>query len=176
MDRIEVSTVVYLPPEEIYEFLLDFPGYARFSKYLKEVRQRGDGSPGTQYDLQFAWWKLNYTAVSEVTAVERPERIDWKLVKDIDARGHWRLEPEPESAPDGEDHATRVRLVVEYHPDSASPDAVDLPTLVSLGWVIEKVKPLVREEAERIVERIVADIEGQRREVELEIHTGPDAV
>lgn len=171
VDRIEVSTTVYLPPEDIYEFLLDFPGYAHYSEYIDRVTQHGDGTPGTQYDLVFSWWKLSYTARSEVTGVTPPEVIDWKLVKDIDARGQWLVDPVPETAPDGVDEASRVRLDIKFDPDSASKGAVDLPRLVSLDWVIEKVKPLVRTEAERIVERVVADLEGSRRDVDLEIHT-----
>ncbi len=176
MDNVAVSTVVYLPPEEVYEFLVDFPGYARYSKYLESVTQDGDGTPGTRYDLNLSWWKLSYTARSEVTEVDPPTRIDWKLVKDIDADGHWRVEPVHEEAPPGEDHASRVYLTIRFDPDTADSGALDLPRLVSLDWVIGKVKPLVQEEAERIVERIVADIEGEPRDVDLEIHTTPDSV
>jgi uncharacterized membrane protein len=176
VDSIDVSTVVHLPPEEIYDFLLDFPRYAEYSKHLREVRRRGDGGPGTNYDITFAWWRLSYTAVSEVTGVDPPERIDWRLIKDIDARGHWGIEPEPESAPDGAEHACRVRLHVEFAPESANKRALDLPRFVSFGWLIDRVKPKVREEAERIVERIVADLEGQPREVTLTIHDAPESV
>lgn len=176
MDNVEVSTVVYLPPPEVYEFLLDFPGYAQYSKYLESVRQDGDGAPGTCYDLHLAWWKLSYTARSEVTAVDPPEQIDWRLVKDIDAHGHWRVDPAPEAAPAGEDHASRVQLSIRFDPDTADSSSLDLPRLVSLDWVVGKVKPLVQDEAERIVERIVADLEGEPREVDLEIHTTPDSV
>jgi len=164
VDTVEVSTVVYLPPEEVYEFLLDFPRYARYSEHLTGVRQFGDGTPGTEYALEFAWWKLTYTARSRVTDAEEPHRIDWRVVKDIDAVGHWRVEPL-----DGEE--TEVTLVVEYAPESAEDDAVDLPRFVSLDWVVEKVKPKVRAEAERVVRRIVADLEGERRDVSLEIET-----
>ena len=45
VDRVEVSTVVHLPPEEVYEFIVDFPGYANYSEYLERVRSDGDGSP-----------------------------------------------------------------------------------------------------------------------------------
>jgi uncharacterized membrane protein len=176
VDSVEVSTVVYLPPEEVYEFLLDFPRYAEYSKHLREVRRRGDGGPGTNYDITFAWWKLSYTAVSEVTDTERPSRIDWRLVKDIDARGYWGVEPEPEAAPEGEDHATRVRLFVEFAPDSADDGIVDLPAFVSIDWLVDRVKPKVVEEAERIVERIVADLEGESRQVDLTIHRTADSV
>jgi len=176
VDEVEVSTVVYLPPEEIYEFLVDFPRYAEYSKHLKEVRSKGDGSPGTMYYITFAWWKLSYTAHSRVTDVDPPERIDWELTKDIDATGYWLIDPVPEEAPQGEDHACRVYLYIGFDPHSADSGTLDLPRFVSLDWVIEKTKPIIEREARRIVERIVADIEGRRREVELAIHTTPESI
>jgi len=176
VDSVEVSTVVYLPPEEIYEFLLDFPRYAEYSEYLREVRRDGDGSPGTRYYLRFSWWKLSYTAHSEVTDVDPPHRIDWRIRKDIDARGYWEIEPEPESAPDGEDTACRVRLRIQFRPESADAGSLNLPRFVSLDWVIGKVKPKIKQEAGRVVERIVADIEGESREVDLRIETKPSSV
>jgi uncharacterized membrane protein len=176
VDRVEVSTVVYLPPEEVYEFLLDFPGYADYSKYLREVRQRGEGGPGTRYALHFAWWKLTYTARSEVTEVEQPTVIHWELVSGLDAGGRWVVEHEPDLAPEDRKTASRVRFVAEFDPESADSNMVDIPKLVSVGWVLKKVKPLVLEEAERIVERIVADIEGESREIELTIHETPSSV
>jgi uncharacterized membrane protein len=170
VESVNVSTVVYLPPEEVYEFLLDFPRYARYSEYLQEVTADGDGGPGTRYDLTFGWWKLTYTAHSEVTAVEPPERIDWHLVEDIDAEGYWEIAPEPESAPPEAETASRVRLAVAFDPDSADSGLVDLPAFVSVDWLVEKVKPKIRAEAEQVVERIVADLEGERRQVELTVH------
>jgi uncharacterized membrane protein len=171
VDTIEVSTVVYLPRDEVYDFLVDFPRYARYSKHLTRVTRHGDGEPGTEYDLTFAWWKLSYTARSRVTALSPPERIDWELVKDIDAQGHWAIEDEP--VPEGKEAASRVRLRIDYHPHSANENALNLPRFVSLSWVVKKVKPLVEKEAERVVERIVADLEGERRDVSLEIHATP---
>jgi len=177
VDTVEVSTVVYLPPSDIYEFLLDFPRYADYSQHLKEVRRTdGDGSPGTRYDITFAWWKLTYTAVSRVTDVDPPNRIDWRLVRDIDARGSWQIAPEPESSPGPDIPASRVRLYIEFSPESADARRINLPAFVSLDWVIDRVKPKVKAEAERIVERIVADLEGQRREVDLDIHTTPNSL
>lgn len=170
VERVEVTTVVYADQERVYDFLLDFPGYARYSEYLTRVDQRGDGQVGTQYDLQFAWWKLTYTAQSEVVDVDAPDRIDWRITKDIDATGHWFATPV--DAPEGEDAATEVRFLVEYDPDSAKVGNVDLPRFVSISWVIEKVQPKIRSEATRIVERVVADLEGARREVDLTVDTG----
>lgn len=176
MDAVEVSTVVYLPPGEVYDFLIDFPRYANYSKYLTDVRREGDGSPGTQYDLRFEWWKLSYTARSRVTGVDPPTRIEWEIAKDLRAHGFWRVEEVPEEAPPDRESASRVYFHVEFDADSVNKGAIELPALVSLGWVVKKVIPLIENEAERIVERIVADIEGEPREVELTIHDTPERV
>ncbi|WP_135819885.1 SRPBCC family protein [Halostella litorea] len=173
MDTVELSTLIHLPPEEVYEFLVDFPRYANYSEHLREVRRHGDGSPGTEYDLEFAWWKLSYTARSRVVAAQRPERIDWELVKDIDAAGAWVVEAAADEAPPDAETASRVYLRIRFDVDSAR-GGIGLPRFVSFDWVVDKVKPKIRAEAEEIVERIVADLEGEPRPVDLEIHTAPD--
>ncbi|RLM90074.1 SRPBCC family protein [Halobellus sp. Atlit-38R] len=173
MDELVVSTVVYLPPEETYEFLVDFPRYADYSKHLRNVaRRRGDGGAGTRYAMRFAWWKLTYTVESEVTEVDPPERIEWRIVKNLDASGRWRIEALdelPEDAPDDAEAASRVSFEVAYDPSSANEGGIDLPRFVSLGWVVEKIKPAITSEAERLVERVVADLEGSARPVELTV-------
>ncbi|RJT06533.1 SRPBCC family protein [Halococcus sp. IIIV-5B] len=169
MNTIDISTVVYLPPEEVYDVLIDFPRYPRYSEHLRGVDRHGDGSAGTTYDLHFAWWKLTYTARSRVTDTDPPNRIDWRVVKDIDANGHWAVEErEP---PEGREHASTVHFRVEYDTDSVNPSNFDLPRLVSLSWVVEKVKPVIEREGQRVVERVVADIEGERRPVDLDVET-----
>jgi len=169
VDEIEARTVVYAPPEELYEFLLDFPGYARYSEYIDRVTQDGDGTPGTEYTLVFSWWKLSYAARSEVTSVTPPTRINWHITKDIDAEGYW--EVTPTDATDDATPATAVVLHIEFDPNSASAKALNLPRLVSMDFVIEKAKSLVRKEASKIVRRVVEDIEGEPRNVDVEIRT-----
>ncbi|MFB6123859.1 MAG: type II toxin-antitoxin system RatA family toxin [Haloferacaceae archaeon] len=177
MDELVVSTVVCLPPDEVYGFLTDFPRYADYSEHLRDVRTHGDGSPGTRYDLELAWWKLTYTARSEVTGTSPPTRVDWRLVDGLDASGRWRIEPldaVPPGLPDDAETASRVFLEVEYDPDSVGSGALDLPRFVSLDWVVSKVRPLVLDEAERVVSRIVTDLEGRSRTVSLQIHRAPE--
>lgn len=175
VDTIVVRTTVYAAIEEVYEFLLDFPGYANYSKYLTDVRVRtGGGGVGTQYALQFAWWKLSYTAHSEVTAVDPPREIDWQITKDIDANGQWAIDPRetlPEAAPDNATAACDVTFRVAFDPDSADAGVLNLPALVSFGWVVERAIPLIRGEAERVVQRAVADLESRDRSVNLSIET-----
>ena len=60
---------------------------------------------------------------------------------------------------------------IRYAPDSANGNALNLPRFVSLDWVVDKITPKVKSEAERVVRRIVADLEGDHRSVELEIET-----
>jgi len=165
VDELEVGTEVYLPPAEVYEFLVDFPRYARYSKHLDSVEAHGDGDVGTDYSLTFAWWKVSYTVRSRVTSVDRPKTIAFELVSGLRAEGEWTVEP----IEDGE--ASYVTFFARYDPGSVAGDAVDLPSLVSVDWIVDRVMPFIEEEAERVVERVVADLEGERREVDLAVST-----
>ena len=185
MDELVVCTEVYADPETVYDFLVDFPQYARYSAYLEEVETlTGDGGPGTRYALTFSWWKLTYTAHSRVTGVEPPATIDWTITKDIDAGGRWRVtsmgddrDDRTDAARSDEESGTgscRVALEVEFDPSSASPAVLDLPRLVSFEWVLKKAIPLIKSEAERVVERAVRDLEGSSRSVELDVYVDSD--
>lgn len=177
MERLAVETVVYRPVEEVYEFLEAFPGYANYSEYLDRVDELDPG-PGesARYALRFSWWKLEYTARSAVTETVENERIEWELLGDFDAGGRWLVAERslPEDAPDWAETATGVRFEVAYAPETAHSGLIDLPSLVSLGWVVEKVKPKIESEARTVVERAVADLEGEPRSVELTVETGTD--
>ncbi len=164
MQELDVSTEIHAPATEVYEFLLDFPGYATYSTHLRSVERYGEGGPGTEYALVLGWWKVTYTVRSKVTAVTPPERIEFELIRGIHAKGEWRIEPIDEES-------CRVRLIGQYRPDSVERDAVSLPSFTSLDWVIERVENRVYTEIERIVERVVADLEGAHRDVELVVHT-----
>lgn len=178
MDRIALSTVFFASREDVFDVLVDFPRYTRYTEYLTDVTSDGDGGPGTRYRLRFSWWKLSYTVHSEVTVVEAPDRIDWRITRHLDAEGSWTTESVdlPADAPPDSTAATRVRFEVAFDPHSARTDAVSLPRFVSLDRVIEMVRPKIVEEAERVVERAVADVEGQRRDVEIVYHDRPDGV
>ncbi|MGM0592400.1 MAG: SRPBCC family protein [Halobacteriota archaeon] len=171
MDRIRLSTVVYRDPETIFPYLQSFSRYPRYAEHLDSVGVTGDGGPGTEYDLHLSWWKLTYTARSRVVELSPPTSLRWRVIKDVDAAGEWRVEPE--SAPDGEATASRVYFEATYDPHSADEGVVSLPRFVSMGWVIERLRPKLMAEARRVVERLVADVEGSRREVELVVHEMP---
>jgi hypothetical protein len=171
VQRLDVQARVYLPREPVYDFLVNFPGYAEYSEHLTGVSADGDGGPGTVYQLRFSWWKLTYTAVSQVTAVERPERIDWEIVEDFDAHGAWLVVPAtPDAAaPADANHATDVTFRVLYDPDSIGSDLVDIPRFVPFERVLDRLVDALVAEAERIVERVVADLEGNARDVPLDV-------
>jgi uncharacterized membrane protein len=163
VEELAVGTDVHLPPEEVFAFLLDFPGYAEYSKHLDSVRTFGDGGVGTDYALTFTWWKVSYTVQSRVTEVVHPERIEFRLVSGLTAEGEWLVEPIDDGA------GSRVEFVARYDPDTVAGDAVSLPRFVSVSWVVDRVMPFLTEEAERVVERVVADLEGERRPVDLAV-------
>lgn len=134
-------------------------GYSQYSPHLDEIRQYGDGGPGTDYEIVVSWWRLSYTSATTVTVTEPSERVDWRTTQGLKARGYWDTEPLPDKrAPPGHDHATPVRLRIQFDPDT-------------LGSV-----PLVVEESERIVAGMVADLEGEHRDVAIEVHRGPESV
>ena len=173
-DELEAVTTVHAPREEVYAFLRDVEGYAAYSRYIRDIARYGDGDAGTEYDVTFAWWKLSYTARLRITDLDPPDRIGWELTRDLDARGVWRLEPTEVDDPTVE-HATRVTLTVRFDPDSADDDAIALPRFVPMAAVVEKARPIVEREAERVTERVVADLEGEPREATLTIRTRSDA-
>lgn len=165
METIEVSTTVRVPPSEAYAFLQDFEGYSEYSKYVKGVQADGDGSQGTEYEIRFGWWKLSYGVHTAVVGATPPERIQWRVLSDVDAHGSWEIELATE---DGTE-AAEVTLVVTYDPDSAKHASLDLPTFVSLDWVVDKVVGLIEEEGRRVTERVVTDLEGEPRPVTLTV-------
>lgn len=174
MERLKLSTDIYAPPEEIYEFLMDFESYTEYSEYAERVDARGDGDIGTEYEIEFRWWKLSYAARSRVVDLDPPNQIEWKLTKDIVARGRWEfadISEESDRSP-----ASEVSITVQFDPASADPSGLNLPRFVDFDWVLEKVRPLIIKQAETVLRRVTADIEGTPREPEIQVHDLPEDV
>ena len=171
MDTVTAETTVFVPAEEVFEFLSDFPGYARYSSYLESVAQLGDGGEGTSYRLTLSWWKLTYPITTVVTELDPPHSIHWKTTSAIDAAGSWQVEP---IYAEGEAPETQVTLTINYNTATSSVQGIDLPRFISTQWVINRVKPLVEPEAKRIVKRIVTDLEGEERPIDLTITSQRD--
>ncbi|MFC6954643.1 SRPBCC family protein [Halorubellus litoreus] len=179
MTVIEVSTTVDVPPAAAYAFVLDFEGHADYSEFVRDVRRRGDGGVGTRFDIELSWWKLSYTFPTQVTDLDEPNRIGWRTPNGLHARGDWQFDPvdsetdggaatTDEPAPDdAAATSTRVTLRAEY--DRSRSRLPRLPPLVSVDDVLNRLKPVVRREATKVFEHAIADLEGERRRVTLDV-------
>nr|WP_303647086.1 SRPBCC family protein [Haloarchaeobius salinus] len=166
--------------------MLDFTNHERYSEYVADVTRRGDGSVGTRFDVTLQWWRLTYTLTPAVTGLDRPDRIDWRVRDDVHAQGYWALEAvddDPDAGHtvadggEGDDRpGTRIRLRIEFDRRRSRLGRLRLPPMVSTDWVLRRIKPLAAREAQRVFERAVADLEGERRRVDLEFHVRPSTI
>ncbi len=176
MEAIRIRTLVYAPIEEVYELLLDFEGYPRYSEYVSRVSKSGDGGEGTSYGIELGWKRFTYTAWSRVIELSRPHRIEWELAKHVDASGRWELEDASEEAPESESAATRIRLDAQFDKGSVDKSAVSLPLFFSFDKLIRTIEPLIYKEAARVLTNVVEDLEGHRRTPDLEIEQVPSVL
>lgn len=167
VDSLTASTVVYRPAEPIYEFLVDFPRYAEYSEYLRSVRSSGEQGAGAAYELRFGWRMVEYSVRSRVTDVDPPRRINFEITSGIRADGEWQIEPLAAA----DEPKCKVTFTVRYETESIMPEQIDAPSLISLDWLIERVRPLIEAEAREITSRVVADLEDEQRDVELRVET-----
>lgn len=169
-----MSTVTYISPQEAFDFLVDFPSYQNYTEYLDGVERFGDGTAGTQYHINLSWWKFTYTTKTRVVELTEPERVKWQVIKDVDAHGSWQITDVSNEVeiPDEHSNATRVTLRINYDRSSVGPGIIDLPPFLSLDRVIEKAKGVVVDEGEKVVQRMVADLEGSPRPVEIKVEKG----
>ena len=167
---LEAETIIHAPRADVFDAVRDVEGYQRYSEHVSGVARYGDGGPGTEYAVTLSWWRLGYTARFRLTDVDPPERIEWELVKDLDARAAWHLEPVEVDDPDVED-ATRLVVTARYDPDTADHGALSLPRLVPMSAVVARARPFVEREAERVLARVVADLEGEPRRATLTVRT-----
>lgn len=172
-DVIELATTIHAPRPEVFALVSDVGGWGAYSDHVTDVTRHGDGGPGTEYGVTLSWWRLAYTVRFRVTDLDPPARIGWRVVEDIDARGTCRLEPTDADDPEVA-HATRVTLTARYDPDSADDDALSLPPFVPVSSVVERARPFVEREAERVLSRVVADLEGEPRRATLTLRTRSD--
>lgn len=172
-DEIEATWIVRAPRADVYPLLRDVAGYDRYSEYVRNVTGNGDGGVGTTYAIDLSWWKLSYTLRARVTDLDPPERIAWQVTEDLDASGEWRLDPASVDDPAIE-AATRVTLTARFDPESADEGSLSLPPLVPTSTVVDRARPIVEAEAQRVVDRVVADLEGEPRHAQLSIWTRSD--
>jgi uncharacterized membrane protein len=172
VDAVEASTLLYVPPEDVYRYIHEFEGAVGFADHVDRIEQSGDGGPGTDYYIRLSWWRLSWTSHSRVTEVDPPNRIEWRTVGDVRARGTWLMEPLPEARlPEGREAGTELTLRVEFDP--ASIRGAGVTRLMPIERLLRRVRPVVARECERLVEGAVVDLEGERRPVEYTVHRMP---
>lgn len=176
MERLKLSTLVYAPPQDVYDVLIDFESYPKYTQYVNNVKRRGDGGEGTEFGISFGWWKIAYTAWSEVTGLDEPNVIEWRLTKDIDADGSWQIEDVTDEAEADVEAVTRVTIDVQFQVSKSGSKILELPRFVSFGWVVDRVKPLIFKEARSVLENLVYELEGEKRAPVLTIHETPSHV
>lgn len=168
---LDVSTTVAVPPEEAYDFVLDFEGHSDYSDHVDDVVRHGDGGVGTRFDVELSWWKLSYTFPTEVTGLDPPTRIDWRTPNGLHARGAWLFEAVENDGSDAEgvDDGPETAVTLRARYDRSRSRLPPTPPLVSFDDVLARLKPAVRREARTVFEHAVADLEGQRRRVTLDV-------
>lgn len=152
VNEIEVSRRVEQPPVVVFPVLRDFEGYPAYSTYLKGVNQVSENGQQPTYALQFAWWRLSYETRTRVLDLDPPHVIEWEVTSELDASGQWTVAEPAEGQ-------SRLTLRIEYDASSLTGGGVSLPFGVSLEWVREKVEPMIRREADRVLERIATELE-----------------
>lgn len=173
MEQLKLSTLIYAPQQKVFDVLADFEEYPKFCDYVNRVARRGDGSEGTRYGIEFKWWKLTYTAWSQVESITAPSMIEWSVQKDIDAQGSWEIEDVTADHESDHESVVRVTIDVEFDVEKPGGDILDLPLLTSFDWVVKKVKPLIFEEARAVIQNLAYEVEGERRTPELTIQETP---
>lgn len=172
VEHLEVTALVHLPPARVYEHLSDFTRYSNYSEYVDRVAVRGDGV-GARFAIRLSWWQLEYTVRGRVTDVDPPNRIEWAVTDRIDAKGYWSIAAAPDRAPPDCETASLTTLHVAYDASSVGGGTIGLPPLVSVDWFVDRVRPVAEREASAVARRVVADVEGERRPVDLRIDRDP---
>ena len=81
MARIDLDKTLAAPPDEVFELLSDHAGYTRFRGFnTAELMREGTGDPNGVGALRaLAVWPLRFE--EEITAFERPTRMDYVIRK-----------------------------------------------------------------------------------------------
>jgi uncharacterized membrane protein len=107
--RVEVSTTIYRPAQEIYAYWRQFDNLPRFMEHLESVEDLGGGrskwTARGPLGVPVSW-------MAEIINDVPSELISWKSVPDSDviSAGSVRFKPA------GGDHGTEVRVNLQYDP------------------------------------------------------------
>jgi coenzyme Q-binding protein COQ10 len=97
------SIVIDVPPEKLFDVIVDYDHYAEFLPEVKEARSRN--RKGNEVDVDYGIDLVKRIRYTLHHVEERPRTVRWTFVKgDVmrDNHGSWTLEP----TPDGKTRAT----------------------------------------------------------------------
>jgi hypothetical protein len=175
VDATEASTELYVSQKDVYEFIQGYKGASKYSPHLDEVAQNGDGGAGTVYDITLSWWKLSWTSQSRVTKAVPYERIEWRTVSDVRAKGYWTMESiDPGTLPPDREVGTRLRLRIEFDPSSVRGHSIT--RFLPLSQLLNRVRPVVIRECKQLLSGIANDLEGEHRDVAYTVHQIPTSL
>jgi len=107
--RVEATTTIYRPPQEVYSYWRQFDNLPRFMEHLQEVQDLGGG--------RSRWTATGPLGVpvsweAEIINDVSPELISWRSTGDSDvvSAGSVRFKAA------GGDHGTEVRVKLQYDP------------------------------------------------------------
>jgi uncharacterized membrane protein len=107
--RVEASTTIYRPAQEVYSYWRQLDNLPRFMAHLKEVQELGGGrsrwTATGPLGVPVSW---EAETINDIPS----ELISWRSVGDSDvvSAGSVRFKPA------GGDHGTEVRVVLQYDP------------------------------------------------------------
>jgi hypothetical protein len=99
--RISAAIEIDAPPERVWEVLADFPAYAEWNPFMREVRGRPEVGARLRIRMRRKGGRwLSFRAL--ITVADRPRELAWE---GVGLRGHWpglvrgerriRIEPRP---------------------------------------------------------------------------------
>ena len=162
VSRMKKATIVaeaYASKQDVYDFLMDFKNYTKYSKYAKDTRLVHDGEQ-PEWEIDFRWWMVKYTARSKVTDYRPPDYIKWRVIKDADVRGEWHLEELNEEQ-------TRLQLDLRYDPRGAS--KANPLKYFPTDKLIRLAKPVVIRHVNNVLRNVTEELEGEPRAANFKI-------
>ncbi len=159
MKKAVIEAESYAPVEDVFDVIEDFRGYGDYSEFVEDIRVVDDGDQ-PEWEIDFSWWIVNYTARSKVLAVEEDEYIEWKVTKDVDVQGRWEFHEE------GEEH-TRVELHLWYDPEGAT--KANPLRYFPTHRLMQLAKPVANRQMKKVLRKLAEELEDEPREVDYSI-------
>ncbi len=159
MKKAVLEGEAYAPVGDVYDFFMDFGNYGKYSEYVKDVRVVGNGDL-PEWEIEFRWWIVRYTARSKLVDYEENEYIEWQVTKDVDVHGMWRFE-------EVDENHTHVELDLLYDPKTAS--KANPLRFISTKRLIRMVRPVLDRHVSKVLRRVAAEVEGEPRDVDYTI-------